>query len=123
MNPLIDTDTISNVSIPDQRQSGLGIASFVLSIISGVASIILIGYAGYVETTTDGGVAGDNTLALIIGLAFFSCVAMLLIGIILGAVGLAQKGRRKTFAAIGVGINILFAILIALLMWIGISQG
>ena len=123
MNSPIGTDTSSNESIPDRRQSGLGVASFTLSLVAGVATVASLGYAGYVETTTAGGVAGDNTAATLIGLAILACFAALLVGIILGVVGLFQKGRRKTFGAIGVGLNGLFAILTGVVMWIGLSQG
>ena len=116
-------DISSIESTPDQRQSGLGVASFTISLVSIVATIAVIGYAGYVEMTTEGGVAEDQTVAMLIGLAIFACIAMLLVGLILGIVGLLQKERRRTLAAIGVGLNGLFAILIGLIMWLGVTFG
>lgn len=123
MIPLADTDTSSNDSIPDKRQSGLGVASFVLSLVSIVATIVIFSYAGYIEATTDGGVAGDSSVAMLIGFGIIGCVAMLLVGLVLGVVGLLQKERRRTLAAIGVGLNGLFVVLVGVIMWIGFSQG
>ena len=123
MDSLAETDTNSNGSVPDKRQSGLGVASFTLSLVSIVATIALFGYVGYLEITAAGGVSGDDTVAMLIGFAIIACIAMLLVGVVLGIVALLQKERRRTLAAIGVGLNGLFAILIGVVMWIGISQG
>jgi hypothetical protein len=116
-------DMPSIESTPDQRQSGLGVASFTLSLVSIVATIAVFGYAGYVELTVEGGVNGDQSVAMLIGFAIFACIGMLLVGLVLGLVGLLQQERRRTLAAIGVGLNGLFVILIGLIMWIGVTQG
>jgi hypothetical protein len=123
MNSPTGIDTSANESIPEKQQSGLGVASFTLSLVSIIATVTVFGYAGYVEINTEGGVAGNETQAMLIGFAIIACIAMLLVGMVLGIVGLLQTERRRTLAAIGVGLNGLFAILIGLIMWIGLSQG
>jgi len=123
MNSPGGIDATSNEPIPEKQQSGLGVASFTLSLVSIVATIAVFGYAGYVEINTAGGVAGDETQAMLIGFAIIACIALLLVGMVLGIVGLLQTERRRTLAAIGAGLNGLFAILIGVIMWIGLSQG
>jgi hypothetical protein len=111
MNSPAGIDTSSNESIPEKQQSGLGVASFTLLLVSIIATVAVFGYVGYVEINTEGGVAGNETQAMLIGFAIIACVAMLLVGMVLGIVGLLQTERRRTLAAIGVGLNGLFAIL------------
>ena len=65
----------------------------------------------------------DTTAAIMIGLAIFACIGRQLIGLILGVVGLFQSNRRRTFAAIGVGMNGTIAILIVVIIWFGMTYG
>ena len=116
-------DIVSNHSPEKKRNSGLGIASFVLAIVSIVAAIAIFGYAGFLEISTEGGVDEDTTAAIMIGLAIFACIGRQLIGLILGVVGLFQSNRRRTFAAIGVGMNGTIAILIVVIIWFGMTYG
>ena len=122
MDPSIDTGAQPGQPAPDRPQSGIGIASFVLAVLCGVATIGVFGYAGYVEVTTSGGVGANETVATLIGLGILACGAALLVGLILGIVALFQRNRRRVFAAIGVGLNGLFVVLISLMMWIGMMQ-
>ena len=105
-----------------KRHSGLGVASFVLALVSIVAMIAVFSYAGYIEGTAEGGVGADESTAMLIGFATFACIALLLVGLVLGLAGLFQSGRRRVFAAVGIGLNAAFMILIGLIMWVGLTQ-
>ena len=101
--------------------SGLGIASFIISIATLVAVVIIFGFAGYSEATNPGGV--DETTAMTIGFAIIGSCLLLLIGAVLGIVGLFQEGRRRMFAGIGVGINGVLVLMVIGVIWLGLSYG
>lgn len=106
-----------------QPHSGLGIASFVLSIVSLISAIAVFSYAGYVEITSEGGMDENSTTALVVGIAIIVCVVMFLVGLVLGVVGLLRQDRRRIFAAIGIGMNGLFTALVGVLIWYGNTYG
>ena len=105
------------------RHSKLGISSFVLSLAAFVGAFAIIVYAGYMETSTAGGLESAEQMALTIGLGIMAMVGLLMISLILGIVGLFQSGRRKILAGIGVGISGSCIVLIVLIIWIGITSG
>jgi uncharacterized membrane protein len=104
-------------------QSGLGIASLVLAILAIVITTAVFAYAGYVEMSAEGGVGADNAVAVVIGLGVFGCIALLVVSAILGVVSVFQKNRRRALGAIGASLSTTMIVLVALLMWVGASQG
>ena len=116
-----NADLVPNETPADARNSGLGIASFALALISLVATIAVFGYAGYLEISTAGGISEESAEAIMIGLAIFACIGMMIVGLVLGLVALFQKGKRRTFAAIGVGLNGIFVLIVVAAIWFGIN--
>ena len=94
----MDTQTTPSV-VPGQ--SGLGIASLILSIVSALAIFVLIMLAGMVESATPGGMDENSPEAILIGLFLVGFMGAALLGLGLGIGGLVQQNRNKTLAIVG----------------------
>ncbi len=88
-------------SAGELKHSGLGIASFVISILSGILMFLLFAIAGVVGATTPGGMDEKSMVAIVIGLSLFAGLFVALLALGLGIGGLLQKERRKLFAILG----------------------
>ena len=104
-----------------RRQSGLGIASFVVAIVAGVSAFALVVIAGVMEVSTPGGVDEESPLAIIVGLGLFAVVALSMLGIGLGFAGLVQADRLRTFGVLGLVFNILVILGLVGLMVVGVA--
>ena len=83
------------------KHSGLGIASFIISIVAALFIFILVVVAGVVETATPGGMDEDSAQAIIIGLFIIGTIFVDLVALGLGIAGLFIKERKKVFAILG----------------------
>ena len=92
---------------PPRGQSGLGIASFVISILMGLGLFGTIFWAGYVETTTPGGMDENSPVAAMIGLAVIGGLAVAMLGVVLGIIACVQKSKGKMLGIIGLILNTL----------------
>jgi hypothetical protein len=102
--------------------SGLGIASFVIGILAGIAMLAIFIYAGYAESTTPGGLSEDSTAAVVIGLLVIGCGGLLLVGALLGIAALFISGHRKLFAIIGTVFNLVPIAMAIFLIVLGLSM-
>ncbi len=93
-----DLHNQSNVKL---KHSGIGIASFVISIIVGVLIVILVMFAAVMEATTPGGIDDESAEAVIVGLLIITLILADLVAMGLGIAGLVQKNRKKVFATLG----------------------
>ena len=85
----------------EQKHSGLGIASFILSCISGFCLFFTILVAGIIEASNLGDSNENTSLLMLVG---FSVLAFLFVALIasgLGIAGLIQKDRNKIYAVFG----------------------
>jgi hypothetical protein len=85
----------------EQKHSGLGVASFVTSVVSGILMFLLIVIAGIMDTSSPGGMDEKSTGALVIGLFSFLFLGSSLVALGLGIGGLFQKDRKKIFSILG----------------------
>lgn len=90
----------------DQKHSGLGIASFAISILFGTLLFVLVGIAAYVEATTPGGMGETSGTATMLGIGFLGLLAIGLVGVGLGIAGLFQPERRKLFSILGLSFSV-----------------
>ena len=79
----------------EQKHSGLGIASFITSIGSGILISLLMVVAGVIETSTPGGMDEESAGAIMVGLFLFASLGSTLVALGLGVAGLFQKERKK----------------------------
>lgn len=110
----VGTDVYNSVDYNYEmmKNSGLGIASFIISLAIGAFDFVVIVLAGFVEATTPGGMDEESVIAILIGLLIIGGLAANLLGIALGVAGLVQRDCKKVFSVLGLALNtaILFGI-------------
>lgn len=104
-----------------QKHSGLGIASFIVSIVSGILTFLLVVVAGVIEASTPGGIDEESAGAIVLGLLLFAFLGMLLVGLGLGIAGLFQKERKKIFAILGTVFSSVIFLCTILIMLLGLA--
>jgi hypothetical protein len=105
---------------PVRRHSGLGIASFVVSIIAALIVFVLVVMAGVMTVRSGGQMDEESPEAVVIGCSIFAGCMLYFIGIGLAIGGLFQRNRYKVFPVLGLVLNILFLLGVAGLMVIGL---
>lgn len=103
----------------EQKHSGLGIASFVTSLVTAALIFLLFIIAGVMETTTPGGIDENSPAAIMVGLGILALLALDLLAIGLGIGGLVQNEHKKLFAGLGTGVSALTLLGTVLLMIVG----
>ena len=84
-----------------ETNSGLGKASFIISIIAGVFIFFLIILAGILEESTPGGIDENSDGAALLGCSFILLMLAELVALGLGIGGMCVKGRKKVLAILG----------------------
>jgi hypothetical protein len=115
------------------RQSGLGIASFVIGLVSIV--VMIVGFVAIVAALGDY-ISPDGTIdpnaidpmelgaSMMVGvLAVLGSLAISFVGLILGIIGIVAKNRRKVFGIIGVVLNALLLVGFLGLFVLGLLMG
>lgn len=86
----------------EPKHSGMGIASFAISIVVGVIVFLLIAVAAMATASTPGGMDDNSPTAMVIGLGIVLMFGLDVVAIGLGIAGIVQKNRKKVFAILGV---------------------
>lgn len=109
-------------ALEQRKQSGLGLASFVLALISALAVFSIHVIGGFIEITTYGGVDEESLVAAIIGcfILFFLFTSFVALG--LGIGGLAQGDKGMTLAILGTIFSSTTLILSILIITIGLTM-
>ncbi|QYR20437.1 hypothetical protein KZ483_21870 [Paenibacillus sp. sptzw28] len=104
---------------PPRPQSKLGIASFIIGLVSIIGFIICIIIAtssimnyidGNGKTIQNIEEISSNIPLLAAGLLMLVCVGLSFVGLILGIVGACMKNTRKAFSIIGIVLNSLLTV-------------
>lgn len=109
--------------IPEQqplKHSGFGIASFLISIITGLIVFLLLVMATIMAAQTGGEIDEESPGAIILGLSIIGAGFLYILGIGLAIGGLFQQNRYKVFSILGLVINIFSILGIAGLILIGL---
>ncbi|MNZ74919.1 hypothetical protein D3C78_933840 [compost metagenome] len=124
-----------------QKQSGLGIASFVLGLVSIILIIIAIVLGSlFAAQVTDSGLtpteAADPAVVeqtleemdssafvqiILASIFIFGALGLAFVGLILGLIGVFSKHRRKTFSIIGLILNGILVVGAIVLLVIGLT--
>jgi vacuolar-type H+-ATPase subunit I/STV1 len=128
--PIITPPVTPPPSVTSKKQSGIGIASFVISILGVlifcVAMLISVGYG--VSLASSNPLAGQNPYAaidrgtpvMIVAIILSWCGPLLnLVGVGLGIAAVLQKSEKKTFGIVGLVISGLVVISFCLLTILG----
>jgi hypothetical protein len=109
--------------VEELRHSGLGIASFITSIIAALCLFAVFGVAGYLELSTPGGMSEDSPVAISIGLLLFLFLGVAFIGLCLGIAGLIEKRRRRVLAGLGTLFSAFTLVSAIALVLLGLTMG
>ena len=97
----ISTEDMQTVVSTKQKNSGFGVASFIMGITIGILLLVLFAIAGILSARTPGGMDKQSVQAMVIGLSIMALLFFDVISTVLGIVGLFQKDRKKLFAVLG----------------------
>lgn len=100
-SPAASSTAPPTASSPAPRHSGLGIASFVISLVAGALLLLFVGIAGVLTVTQPGGLDENSPQAVMLGLLIITILIVVLVALGLGIGGLVQRERKKIFAALG----------------------
>lgn len=90
------------------KHSGIGIASFIISIVSGLFFFLFQVIAHIIEPATpDEG----SAVEIVLGLLLFLGLGLSPVGTLLGIAGVFQKNRKRIFAVLGLAFNLVIIIL------------
>ena len=98
------------------KHSGVGIGSFVISILNGVLMLILIILA---TVMVEDGVSEDDAEMQVVGIFFLGSMLLAVIGGVLGIITCFQKDKKKALGIIGLVLNVLTIFGVVILMAIG----
>ena len=105
---MVEDNGIHVAGEPRQRaarlpQSGHGIASFVIALVSGLVVLAGISFAALMVASGD----PEQHLPVfgLIGLVICLFLVLSIVGLVLGFIALRRQDRRRTFGAIGLGLN------------------
>jgi uncharacterized membrane protein len=103
-------------------QSGVGVASFVLSLIAGV--IVLIAFAVIMSVVAKGRGTFDEDAPEVMtgGCGILASGIMALVGAILGLIGVNQADRRRGYAVAGLVINLILVLFLGVVMALGVAS-
>jgi hypothetical protein len=105
------------------RHSGLGVASFILSLVSGVALVASILIAGIIGLNHDPAAPQDRSELMVIGFAVIGAAALALVGAALGLAGILQTDRKLVFAVLGLIFNVLIILAFCGVLGVGLAMG
>lgn len=102
--------------------SGLGIASFIISLLGGLTAFVTVVLAGLMASGPRG-MDENSPEAFAVGCTIFGVIGLILVGLALGVAGLFQQERKKVFAVLGVVFNALVVVFICGIMAVGLAVG
>ena len=103
--------------------SGIGIASFILSLLCGLTLVGIIIVAMVIGARSGGELDERSPAVMAIGCSALLGLALTLLGLILGIVGIMQKDRKKTFAILGLIFNAVILVGTVALILVGMAMG
>ena len=102
------------------KHSGVGIASFIVSIIGSLLMFLLFVIAGAIQLSTPGGVDENSPAAMGIGLMLFLLMFALLVALGLGIGALCQSDRKRLFGVLGTIFSAVSLLLTLILLAVGL---
>jgi hypothetical protein len=125
-NPDIEPQNINQElngpGLEAKKHSGIGIASFVISLGAALAIFLVFVIAGIMQSTTPGGMNEKSAGTIIVGFSIVGLLFVNLVAIGLGLGGLVKKGNKKIFAVLGTVISSGVMLITIILIAIGIMM-
>ena len=106
-------------SVDQRRESGLGIASFLIGLVAGALELGLIIVAVVLATSSHGGMNQQSPQAILLGLGILGGLALAVLGLLAGIVAMLDKRRSRRFAILGAFCSGMVLATVALLLIVG----
>ncbi|KWV13563.1 hypothetical protein [Xanthomonas translucens] len=103
--------------------SGLGIASFAVSLIAAVLTLVLVGICAALVYSQPDSLDDDSPLAMLVGMAMLIGIVAELAAAALGIGSLFQRDRRKLYGVLGLIFAIATLVGVAALIVFGLMRG
>ena len=107
----------------EPRHSGIGIASFILSLAMGALLFLLLIVAGVMESSSPGGIDEESPEAVGLGLLLIGSFIAQLVAAGLAIGGLCQRDRKKIFAVLGLVFSLLAVFGLTGIVLLGLAMG
>jgi hypothetical protein len=119
----MSTEGIQKTESIESKQSGFGVASFIISISVGLLMFLVFAIAGLMQVSTPGGIDKQSIQMMLVGLSIIALLFLDIVAVVLGIVGLFQKKRKKLFAIFGTILSSATVILTIALIVVGVLVG
>jgi hypothetical protein len=119
----MSTEGIQKTESIESKQSGFGVASFIISISVGLLMFLVFAIAGLMQVSTPGGIDKQSIQMMLVGLSIIALLFLDIVAVVLGIVGLLQKKRKKLFAIFGTILSSATVILTIALIVVGVLVG
>ncbi len=120
-SPATNVDNTS--AEPNIGHCGIGITSFILSIVSLIAIVVMIGIAGYMAATTPGGMDEQAPEVILLGLIVIFIGLVVFISLVLSIVSVVRKDRKKLFGILGLVFSLFTVLVVGGIMVLGLAAG
>ncbi|MBM4128247.1 MAG: hypothetical protein FJ247_13080 [Nitrospira sp.] len=102
-----------------QKHSGLGIASVITSIVSGILAFLVIAIAGVVEASAPGRLDEESFGVAVLGILLLASLGGNALALGLGIGGLVQKEKNKILAILGTVLSGVSVVILSCVMILG----
>ena len=106
----------------EQKHSGFGIASFVISIVSGLSLFLFFVIAALMDASAPNGIDEESAAAMVLGFFVLGFLFLAFVALGLGIAGLVQIDRKKVFAVLGTMFSALVLLCTLGLISIGLAM-
>ncbi len=106
-----------------KKHSGLGIASLIVSLATGLVVFLAVGALAVMDSAVEGGLDEESPAVVLLGLVILGSMAVLLGSLGLGVAGLFQPDRNRTTAIIGTIVSAAAFLGITALVCLGLLAG
>lgn len=117
------TNVDNTATEPRIGHCGIGITSFILSIVSLIAIVVMIGVAGYMAATTPGGMDEQAPEVILLGLIVIFIGLVVFISLVLSIVSVVRKDRKKLFGILGLVFSLFTVLVVGGIMVLGLAAG
>lgn len=101
-------EQVGYYGVPPSRHGLLGVVSFIIALVMLVSMLAILGIAGYLETTTPGGMSEDAPITIVLALLCLFALVITLAGAVIALVGIVvERDRQRLFGALGLVLNVL----------------
>lgn len=120
-SPKTDNLLAENIESQIQMQhSKLGLISLLIGVILFGSILSIVGWIGYLETTSPGSLAANETMTAFFGFAVIGCTIGVIVNTCFCIYGLFKKNRKHTYTVASLTLNIVLITLFLAIIILGV---